>query len=292
MLEISEVLQWLRTEGLLQASLGPQAGALESIRKLRDAGPGSLSWLSPRYLSEVSLFAGSMLIGPPVEDCPLTFTYAVTPSPKLAFSRVVERFFPELTEITWTGPLAPDARMGKGVRLAPGCVIGPGVELADDVSLGPNSVLAHCTVGARTKVGANCTIGLPGFGYEKDAEGRHFRFPHLGRVRIGCDVEIGSNTCIDRGGLGDTVIGDGCKIDNLVHVAHNVEMGDDCMVIAHAMVAGSVRLGRGVWVAPSAAVKNQLEIGAGALIGLGAVVLKPVAEGQVMVGNPARALDK
>ena len=152
--------------------------------------------------------------------------------------------------------------------------------------------MANCTIAAGVRIGCNCTIGLPGFGYEKDQAGAYWRFPHLGGVRIEADVEIGSNTCIDRGSLGDTVIGRGCKIDNLVHVAHNVVLGNNAVVIANTMLGGSVTIGAGAWVAPSVTIMNQATIGAGATLGLGAVVLKDVAPGQVIVGNPGKVLEK
>jgi UDP-3-O-[3-hydroxymyristoyl] glucosamine N-acyltransferase len=127
---------------------------------------------------------------------------------------------------------------------------------------------------------------------DKDASGRYQRFPHVGGVRIGADVEIGSNVCIDRGSIGDTVICDGARIDNLVHVAHNVVIGENAVVIANAMLGGSARVERDSWIAPSASIMNQASVGAGAVVGLGAVVLRDVAANTVVAGNPARELER
>jgi UDP-3-O-[3-hydroxymyristoyl] glucosamine N-acyltransferase len=142
------------------------------------------------------------------------------------------------------------------------------------------------------RIGANCSIGLPGFGYERDEDGRYWRFPHLGRVIIASDVEIGSNTCIDRGAIGDTIIERGVKIDNLVHIAHNVILKENVVVIANSMVAGSVTVDADAWISPSAAIKNKLSIGHGSVVGLGAVVIRDVAPHTTVIGNPARLLEK
>ena len=103
-------------------------------------------------------------------------------------------------------------------------------------------------------------------------------------------MEIGSNTCIDRGAIGNTEIGSGTKIDNLVHIAHNVVIGVNCLLIANSMIGGSAVVGKNVWIAPSAALKNQVEIGENSLIGMGAVVIRDVAPGLTIAGNPAKTL--
>jgi len=133
---------------------------------------------------------------------------------------------------------------------------------------------------------------LSGFGYERDSGGRYWRFPHVGKVVIEADVEIGSNTCIDRGAIGETRIGRASKIDNLVHIAHNVTLAPNSIVIANAMLGGSVHVGEGAWIAPSASIMNQAHIGARAIVGLGAVVLKSVDADTTVVGNPAKPLVK
>lgn len=144
--------------------------------------------------------------------------------------------------------------------------------------------------GENIKIGENCAIGLDGFGYVKDTDGTWLRFPHLGRVVIGDNVEIGSNVCIDRGALGDTTIGKGVKIDNLVHVAHNVEIGENTLVVAHSVIGGSVKIGKNVFVGMGAMIKNKVTVGDGATIGMGAVVIHDVPAGATVVGNPARVL--
>ena len=303
MTTVRDILDFLTgSDQLNQPSLRPDQGTIEVLGVAPEdvAAPGDASWLSSGRLKQaperVQEFGGALLLAPEVVGLVPSNSGLVVGcrSPKLAFSHVINRFFPDLLAWPWPPPgedrhatvvVAPD------VRLAPGVVLGRGVHLAEGVEVGPFSVLAHTTVGPRTRIGAHCSIGLSGFGFERDEAGQWFRFPHVGGVDIGESVEVGSNTCIDRGSLGRTRIERGAKIDNLVHIAHNVVVGADSLVIAHSMVAGSVRLGEGVWVAPSVAVLNQVRVGDGAVIGLGAVVIRDVAPGTTVVGNPARALE-
>jgi UDP-3-O-[3-hydroxymyristoyl] glucosamine N-acyltransferase len=304
---VQEVVRFLESIGEAVGEGHPGDGS-EPIQVVgpspdQTAGPGHLAWLSPKRASRepgrVQGFAGALLLAP--RDVPLAQparggVVVRCASPKLAFIRAVLQFFPDLSETRWpdasAGPVLDGTTIGTGSVLAAGVVIGSGVTIGDGVVIGPNSCIANCVIGTGVRIGCNCTIGLPGFGYERGADGAYWRFPHMGRVVIEDDVEIGSNTCIDRGSMGDTRIGRGSKIDNLVHIAHNVIVGDDVLLIANSMIGGSTTIEDGVWVAPSAALMNQIRIGAGAVVGLGAVVLKDVEPGAVMVGNPAKALER
>ena len=116
--------------------------------------------------------------------------------------------------------------------------------------------------------------------------------PHIGNVVLGNNVEIGNNSCIDRAVLGSTILHDNVKVDNLVHIAHGVVIGKNSLIIANAMVAGSATIGEHVWVAPSASILNKKSIANNAVIGMGAVVLKNVNEGETIIGNPGKPLNK
>lgn len=279
-------------------ALGPDV-AVHSATPDVDARAGSLSWISPRVLAaepeRLAAFAGSVLIAPSgaAELEVSGATVCIADSPKLAFTRAVEHALPHLVGDGWDVNGAarhPDADVDPSAVLAPGVVLGAGVRIGPGARIGPNTCIAHTTVEEGASIGANCSIGLAGFGFSRDADGTLIQFPHLGRVRIGARAIVGSNTCIDRGSLGDTVVGAGTCIDNLVHVAHNVRIGEDSLIIALAMLGGSVTVGDRAWVAPSAAVINQRSIGDDAVVGLGAVVLRDVEAGQTVVGNPAKPL--
>lgn len=139
-------------------------------------------------------------------------------------------------------------------------------------------------------IGWNNTIGGDGFGYAREEDGALIKIPHAGNVVIEENVEIGSNTCIDRAVVGSTVIGAGTKIDNLVHIAHGVKIGKNCLIAAGAVIGGSCEIGDNcnIWV--HASIKNKVKIGNGVTVGMGAVVLKDVPDGATVVGNPARIL--
>lgn len=147
-----------------------------------------------------------------------------------------------------------------------------------------------------TRIGRNVTvfsgtvIGADGFGYERRADGGMEKFIHKGGVVIEDDVEIGSNTSIDRGTLGDTILRRGAKVDNQVHIAHNCDVGEDAVVIAQSMIGGSVKIGARAWIAPSVVVMNGIAIGQDAMCGLGSIVTKSVKDGETVMGNPARPL--
>ncbi|MGE0770181.1 MAG: DapH/DapD/GlmU-related protein [Cyclobacteriaceae bacterium] len=222
-------------------------------------------------------------------------SYIITKNPRRAFSQMLSSFFvikesPGVSRsaIIHSNVIIPgDSNIGNNVVIEQGVSIGAGCVI------GHNTIIKHGTViGNGVKIGCNCTIGGVGFGYEKDEDGQYLLIPHIGNVVIGDSVEIGNNTAIDRAVMGSTRIGENCKIDNLVHIAHGVQLGRNSLVIANAMVAGSVVVGENVWIAPSSSILNGIAIGDNALIGVGAVVLKPVSNEQIVVGNPAKPLNR
>ncbi|WP_180072938.1 UDP-3-O-(3-hydroxymyristoyl)glucosamine N-acyltransferase [Acinetobacter sp. YH12075] len=178
------------------------------------------------------------------------------------------------------------AIIGANVVIESGCRIGANVVIE------PNVVIHKGTIiGNNSRVRSCSSIGSDGFGFERIGDDI-VRFPHLGRVKIGQNVEVGACVAIARGTLSDTVIHDQVKIDNLVHIAHNVIIHDGAFVIACAEVSGSVEIGKNAWIAPNACINQKLKIGDGALVGLGAVVTKHVESDSIVAGNPAKKLVK
>ena len=142
-------------------------------------------------------------------------------------------------------------------------------------------------VGDRVTVHAGARLGPDGFGYVH-ADGAHQKIPQVGRCVVGDDVEVGANTCIDRGSLGDTVIGSGVKLDNLVQVAHNVRLGPQSLMAALSGVAGSTRVGDGVWIGGQVGIVGHVEVGDGAQVAFGSILYKDLDPGLTVSGHPAR----
>lgn len=218
----------------------------------------------------------------------------VVKNPKVILAEIGNYFFVKSVApgIHSTAIIDPKAYIGENVfigaytvigkcKIGDNCRIDSQVNIYDDVIIGNDCVI---------KAGA--IIGGEGFGYEKDEDGNTFRFPQIGQVIIGHHVEIGSNTCIDRGALADTVIGDYTKINNLCHIAHNNIIGKNVEITGCCNISGSNVIDDNVWIAPNSSIRGWLHIGEGATIGMGAVVVKNVPAREIWVGNPAHKLEK
>ena len=215
-------------------------------------------------------------------------------NPKVALAEVGNHFFVEQPKagIHPTAVIAPEAKIGKDVSIGAYCVIGK-AEIGDGCVLDSNVRVYDDTVmgkGCVIKTGA--VLGGAGFGYERDADGNKFRFPQIGQLIMGDYVEVGANTCIDRGALADTVIGDYTKINNLCHIAHNNKIGRNVTITGCVNVSGSNVIDDDVWIAPNSSIRGWVHIGNKATVGMGAVVVKDIPEGETWVGNPAHKLEK
>ena len=227
---------------------------------------------------------------------------------RVAAAQVLPLFFPPeefAPGIHPTATVAASAQIDPTAHIGPGCVIGAHVQigartallggnhvahdsrLGDDVRLFPNVVIySHTQIGHRTAIHAGTVIGSDGYGYVFN-QGRHLKILQVGNVVIGDDVEIGSNTSIDRAALGSTVVGDGTKIDNLVHVAHNVVFGKHCLVLGQCGFAGSTVFGDYCVIASQSGVGGHLKIGRQVTIGAKSGVMRDVAEKETVLGYPA-----
>ncbi|HET9231004.1 MAG TPA: UDP-3-O-(3-hydroxymyristoyl)glucosamine N-acyltransferase [Vitreimonas sp.] len=201
------------------------------------------------------------------------------------------------------------AQIEEGVRIGPGAVIGAGAQIGAGAEIGPNAIIGPgVAIGRRTRIGANASIsfalvgddvnilagaviGEQGFGVAGDASGP-VDVPHLGRVIIQDRVTIGANSCVDRGVFDDTTIGEGAKIDNLCHVAHNCTIGRGVLIAAFGGISGSTQLGDGVTLGGRVGIADHRKIGAGATLAGGAAVFQDVPPGEVWSGYPAKPLRK
>jgi UDP-3-O-[3-hydroxymyristoyl] glucosamine N-acyltransferase len=300
--------------GLIRGRVeGDPERLVESIQALETAGPGDLALLKdPRYRRQAEASrAGVLLVGPGLEVAGRDLLVADDPS--AAFGRLLELFHPrdvrpagihptaaveEGAEVDPTAHVGPYAVIGAGSRIGAGAavhalvVVGRRCTVGAGAVLHPHAVLYDGTaVGAGSEVHAGAVLGSDGFGYAT-AGGVHHKVPQVGHVVVEEGVEIGANSTIDRATLGETRIGAGTKIDNLVQVGHNVRVGRACLLCGQAGIAGSTRLGDGVVLAGQAGVSGHLEIGDLAQVAAKSAVLGPVAAGQKVAGIPAAPLGK
>ena len=230
----------------------------------------------------------------------------------LAMARLLEVFNPDPPhfdeDIHTSAVIHTSATIGNGCKIGAGCYVGkdvvlgeavilyPNVTILDETKIGNNTIVWSGTViRERSEIGSDCifhtnvSIGADGFGYRPSDDGRGLvKIPQIGNVVIGNAVEIGANSCVDRGKFSSTIIGDGCKIDNLVQIAHNSIMGRSCIMAGHSGLAGSVTLGDGVIIGGSASIKDHTTIHSGAVVGGGSGVMGDVQAGKTVLGYPAK----
>lgn len=235
----------------------------------------------------------SMVLAGPEYTGHLQVSHILVPRPRLALARVLKRFFAPVPAVgvAATAVVHPGARLGQRVAIGHCSVIGDSVEIGDDTVIAHHVVIAPGSrIGRRCVVKSHSVIGEDGFGIEFDEDGRPLRLPHIGRVVLGDDVEVGALCTIAKGTLGDTILEDDVKLDDHVHIAHNVSIGAGTLITACAEISGSVQIGKRVWVGPNSSVNNGLKIADETLIGVGAVVLLSSQRGEHLLGNPARSL--
>lgn len=231
----------------------------------------------------------------------------VSANPHLGFVKLNYAMYGEdkpAPGISKTASVAPTAQIGKNCFIGDFAVIGDGVKIGDDCiieahvtidrnceignncRIGAGAGISHCLMGNDCYIYGGARIGWDGFGFMM-LQGQHKRIPQLGRVIIGNDVEIGANTCVDRGALDDTVIGDGCRIDDLVMVAHNVKLGRGCILVSQTGIAGSCTFGDYVVCGGQTGFADHLNIGSGAQVGAQSGIMRDIEPGAVVMGTPA-----
>ena len=284
--------------------------AVEGVKPLDEAGPGELALLTlPRYApeaarSQAAAFLTTEALAPPGRPA------LVVDDPHRALAALLALFHPPesppapgVSERAWVAPTArlgagcsigPMAVVGEGcvlgerVRLHPGAIVGEGCTIGDDTVLHPGvSVYPGTRVGRRVLVHSGAVLGSDGFGFAQ-AGGEWVKIPQVGGLRVEDDVEIGANVAVDRGSLGDTVIGRGTKIDNLVQIAHNVRIGEASALAGQAGIAGSTRLGARTMLAGQAGVGGHLTLGERVVVASKSAVYDDLADGAFVAGIPAR----
>jgi UDP-3-O-[3-hydroxymyristoyl] glucosamine N-acyltransferase len=291
--------------------------AVTGIAPLQTAGPDDISFLDNKRYAPLleQTRAGAVIVAPAMRPrVPPDCVALVTPEPYVGWARVAALFHPEPppnpgihpsalvaadAEIDSSAEIGPfvvvqsGARIGAHTAIAPFALIGCGVVLGQHCRIGAHVSISHAVIGDRVRLYPGVRVGQDGFGFAITKSGGIPNFlsvPQLGRVLIDDDVEVGANTTIDRGSAHDTRIGAGSRIDNLVMLAHNVQLGRCCVIVSQSGISGSTVLGDFVMVAGQAGLTGHLKIGDGAKIGAQAGVMADVAAGAEVVGSPAEPL--
>lgn len=290
---------------------GDEKVTVTGVAVMSQADAAQVSWVSnPKFASKVAACRAAALLVPA--------DFGETPMPAILCERInrsvallLSAFRPSSNRseegVHPTAVVHGSARIAEGVTLGAHVVIEAGAQVGRQTVLHAGVFIGHdtvvgegcefwpgvvirerCRVGDRVLIHPNAVIGGDGLGFYFD-EGRHHKWPHIGGVRIEDDVEIGSCTCIDRAKLGDTVVGQGTKIDNFVHLAHNVQVGENCMILASAIVAGSTRIGNCVTIGGLVGIIDNVSIGDGARCAAGLTfVTKNIPAGATVSGYPAQ----
>jgi UDP-3-O-[3-hydroxymyristoyl] glucosamine N-acyltransferase len=297
---------------------GDGEAEITGFNSLADAGPADVSFLAnPKYIPFLATTRAAAVLVP---DMPVPAGVVIraglhlvrVANPDLAFTQVVAAFAPRPVPpppgIHPSAVVAGDVRVGAGVAIGPCAVVGDGAVIGDGTVIYPNvtigaaavigaactlypqsSVRERCRLGDRVVLHNGAVIGSDGFGYTT-VDGVHQKIPQVGIVVVEDDVEIGANATIDRARFGRTRIGRGTKIDNLVQIAHNVEVGEHCIIVSQVGIAGSTRLGNHVTLAGQAGITGHIVIGDKAVVTAQSGVSKAVAPGSVVRGSPAQEI--
>ncbi|MBI4461005.1 MAG: UDP-3-O-(3-hydroxymyristoyl)glucosamine N-acyltransferase [Acidobacteria bacterium] len=305
---VEDLARWLGGE-----PEGQSHRVLRGVQSLEAAVETDVSFLeSERNLAQAIASRAGCLLAPPGIALPGRTAIRVG-NPRYAIARAIELFHPPLprqpgihptavvgknveigpgVEIGSLGSIGPEVRIGARTSIGAGCVIGEGAVLGEDCVLYPRvTVYPGVTLGNRVILHSGCVVGSDGFGYVFEA-GRYQKFPQVGTVEIGDEVEIGANTTIDRAALGATRIGRGTKIDNLVQVGHNVQIGENCVIAAQTGISGSAVIEDNVVIAGQVGIGDHARIEKGAVLGgqCGVLPHKVASAGQALWGTPARPL--
>ena len=301
--KLKELAEWIHG-----TVLGDGEVEIHGVASIEDAREGEITFVAnPKYLSRLGQTrASAVIVSPEVTsgEKPLL----CVKNPYLAFAKILTLFSQKpylpkgVDSNAWVSPTAQlgkdltvfpfvyigdRCRIGDRVTLHPGVYVGEESSIGDDSILHPNvSVYPGMVIGKRVILHSGVVVGSDGFGYAKEGK-KNLKIPQVGKVEIEDDVEIGSNTSIDRGALGNTIIRRGVKIDNLVQIAHNVLIGEDSIIVAQVGIAGSTKIGSNVTLAGQVGLAGHLQIGDNVLVGAQSGVGQDLSPGQAFSGSPA-----
>lgn len=296
--KIKEITNFLDKEGIYYSYFGKPEISILGFCSLNNLASDCITWIKKIKEYDITCIEKSLNLLIVVDsDSDEKYEYngynfIVCKDSKEVYFSILSHFFmkEETATISQSSTILTE-NIGENVTIGEHCFIGKNVTIGNKVIIKHNVIIdCKAIIGDDTIIYSGVVIGTDGFGYYTTKAGIIRKVPHFGGVIIGKNVEIGANTCIDRGTMDDTVICDNAKIDNLCHIAHNTKIEENVFVIALSMLGGSSKIRKNSYIAPCVAIMNQITIGEDSLIGMGAVVIKDVESNKVVAGVPAKVL--
>ncbi len=291
-----DIINFLKSNHLYVSDNGVH-NTVSSVSDINATTQDSLAWTRKHKIGIYNLHCHILIVPEEFIEDSHHISILKVSNPRVAFALISNEFFIEKNQ---EYKISNSATVDTGIVLNPTVSIGNNSTLEGDITIGNNVIIKHnVSIIGKVVIGNNVTIksgtiiGDDGFGYFKRGDAQDWeKFPHFSGVLIGNNVDIGSNTCIDRGVLSCTIIEDNVKIDNLCHIAHNAIVGQGSAIIAHTTICGSVTIGKDVWIGPNSVIRDTLQIGDNAFIGMGSVVTKDVLINSTVFGVPAKDIKK
>ena len=297
MYSIKEIEACLGSKFILEGNTDIQNFA--KVSAVSEADENALVWISPRKKNAdevISSTKARIIICPlniePREKLLKEKLFLKVENPKLVIIRVLEKLYaPKIKfEVHPSSVIHSEAQIHKNVYIGPFTYVGKAVIEEGTIIHGHCHVFDNIKIGKNVSINAGSIIGSEGFGYEVNENNEYEKFTHIGGVEIHDNVDIGANTCVVRGALANTIIAEGTKTDNLVHIGHNAIIGKHCIITANNMVGGSVRIEDHSWLGPSSSTLNQLTLSKNSYAGLASVITQNLPSNAIWVGNPARPI--
>ena len=281
---------------------GPERKKIKGVSSIKDAREDELSFCYHEGEKGVSLISKS---NAGVILCKMSMEGHVHPksggqafffldNPRLVFVQITNKIYNKKKTIVG---ISPRSVISETAKIGSHCFIGDYVVVGDNCKIGDNTIIydrvslvQNCHIGNNCVVQPGVTMGADGFAFERHPTGELERFPHLGGVKLGNNVEVCANTNIARGSLSDTIIGDGTKIDAMVQIAHNVVIGTNSEVTTGTIIGGSTNIGNMCWMGLNSSLKDNIKIGNNVLIAAGAAVIHDVQDGDIVAGVPAKSI--
>lgn len=294
---IEDILNYLKYENLRHTYTGNENLSVENYSSIFNPKPKAITWIKKIDefdLNTIPKDLGLVIVANETElDVSTELNFIFCDEPKEVFFSILKHFWIQNEyessisplSIVLTKDIGENVYIGHNSYISKDTIIGNNVVIKNNVSLE-----GKIAIGDNVLIHSGVVMGTDGYGLYKDENGLNQKVPHYGGIVIGNDVEIGANTCIDRGTLDDTIIGDNVKIDNLCQIGHNVCIESNACIVATSILCGSCKIGKNAYIAPGAEIINQVSVGEDSMVGIGAVVIKDVPSNCTVLGNPARAI--